>query len=138
MAHVAAAEIVAAARECLGTRFRIQGRTPGLGLDCVGVGLHAAAAIGIKLPDVRDYTLSGDDQPLLDAVLASAGCLPLAPDDSSPGDFLVFMPRPRQRHLAVRTSAGMIHADIRRRAVLEAPLPSDWLLAGVWRLPFSR
>ena len=41
--HSRHAAIVAAVRACVGTRFRAQGRCPGIALDCVGVALVAAA-----------------------------------------------------------------------------------------------
>jgi cell wall-associated NlpC family hydrolase len=45
-------QIVAAARELLGTRFRHQGRRPGRSLDCVGV----ARDVGITLKQIAaDY-----------------------------------------------------------------------------------
>jgi cell wall-associated NlpC family hydrolase len=40
-------DILAAARQCLGTPFRHQGRLPRFGLDCAGVAIHVARQIGV-------------------------------------------------------------------------------------------
>jgi cell wall-associated NlpC family hydrolase len=52
-----AAEIIAAARACLGTPFRHQGRLPGIGLDCAGVALHVAQAVGCGTLDASGLSL---------------------------------------------------------------------------------
>lgn len=54
------AAIIAAARELLGTPFRHQGRLPGKALDCIGVPLTVAWALGIETPDFRAYNRNPD------------------------------------------------------------------------------
>jgi hypothetical protein len=54
-AHPQSQAIVAAVRACIGTRFRSQGRVPGLALDCVGVALVAAQAAGEHINLTGDY-----------------------------------------------------------------------------------
>lgn len=127
--HIA---IVAAARDCVGTRFRAQGRTPGLGLDCVGVALAAAAAVGVRI-DPPVYALGGDHEGDLDALLAAAGCTVVA--IAEPGDLLAVAPSPGRRHLAVVTPAGVVHAHAGLGRVVEGPLDPDWMLIAAWRLP---
>lgn len=48
----ARARLVAAARSCVGTPFLHQGRVRGIGLDCAGLVLYAAADAGLPY---RDY-----------------------------------------------------------------------------------
>ncbi|WP_426165812.1 peptidoglycan endopeptidase [Sandarakinorhabdus sp. DWP1-3-1] len=124
---------MAAARACVGTRFRPQGRTPGLGLDCVGVVLHAARAAGVVPVAVPAYALSGETAGMLVAALADAGCrvVPCA----AAGDILVLAPAARQRHLAIVTPAGAVHAHAGLGRVVEGPIDAGWTLIGVWRLP---
>jgi lipoprotein Spr len=100
--------IVAAARSCIGTRFRAQGRKPGVGLDCVGVALFAAAAAGLG---------------------CTAIVVPL------PGDIMLIAPAPRRLHLAVVTPAGIVHAHAAVGRVVEAPIDIGWSIIGAWRVP---
>ncbi len=127
--------IVAAARACVGTRFRAQGRRPGLGLDCVGVVLVAAAAVGIVPAILPAYRLGGDC-PDVEAILAAHGCEGVA--SALPGDVIVFAPSDRQRHFGVVTPVGHVHAHAGLDRVVEGPVDGDWTIIGRWRLPGAR
>lgn len=133
--HSKSAAIVAAARGCVGTRFRAQGRTVGLGLDCVGVALIAARAAGAAGQAVPAYTLSGDNEHRLDAVLAASGCVALGDELPQPGDLVVVAPAAGRRHLAIVTDAGMVHAHAGLARVVESPADPGWLPVSAWRLP---
>lgn len=128
--------IVAAVRSCVGTRFRAQGRTPGLALDCVGVALVAAAAAGITGVPVRPYALGGDHEADLEGEPARFGCeavvVPLS------GDLVVVAPAAQRRHLAVMTPAGAVHAHAGLGRVVEGPLDPGWAIIGAWRFPGAR
>lgn len=124
--------IVAAVQAAVGTRFRPQGRKVGVGLDCVGVALLAAAAAGRRV-HVGAYALGGDHAAGIGPALIDAGCCPVAP--AAPGDLLLVAPTPRQRHLAVVTPAGVVHAHAGLGRVVEGPLDPDWIVLGAWRLP---
>jgi hypothetical protein len=52
---IKARDIVAAARETLGTPYRLRGRVNGLAIDCAGVPVHVAKKLGIPLEDFVDY-----------------------------------------------------------------------------------
>ena len=130
--HPRAPEIVAAVRACLGTRFRPQGRTPGLALDCIGVALVAASAAHAILPDAAQYTLGGDHEHRLDAALAVYDRV--AADWAMPGDLLVFAPAAGRRHLAIQVAPALIvHAHAGLRRVVEGPIEPAWALVGIWR-----
>lgn len=133
--HSKSAAIVAASRGCVGTRFRAQGRLPGLGLDCVGVALVAAAAAGAVDLTLPAYTLSGDSEDRIETVLRACGCHPLGNKPPQPGDLIVVAPAPGRRHLAVVTDAGMVHAHAGLERVVEAPADPGWLPVSAWRLP---
>ena len=126
-------EIVAAARACLGTRFRPHGRVPGLGLDCVGLVLVAGAVDAGLVPV---YALGGDHHALLDAALHLAGCQRVA--TALPGDVLVLSPAPRLLHLAIVTPAGVVQAHAGLGRVVEGPLDPAWSCLAVWRLAGAR
>lgn len=96
-----AAAIVAAARDCVGTRFRAQGRVPGLGLDCVGV---VAWSAGVSAPSGYDLRGSGAERaeaqlPALKFALAR---------EPQPGDALLIEPGPGLRHLAIVSGDDLI------------------------------
>ena len=130
--HPAHAAIVAAARGCVGTRFRVQGRAAGVGLDCVGVALIAAAAAGCRFTVPR-YVLGGDHEARLDEGLAAQGCRAVA--DPAFGDLLVIAPAPGRRHLGVVTAPGVVHAHAGLGRVVEGPLDDAWQIVGAWRFP---
>ena len=125
-------DVVAAVRACVGTRFRAQGRTPGLALDCVGVVLVAARAAGMGLPAAPAYALGGDHEADIDRVLETCGCTRI--EGAEPGDILVIAPAPRQRHLAVVTPSGVVHAHAGLGRVVEGPIDPNWIVIGAWRL----
>ncbi len=124
--------IVAAVRACVGTRFRPQGRIAGVGLDCIGVALIAAAAA--ECPAMAPaYALGGDHETRLDAAVAALGCA-MVPDPRD-GDLLVLAPGPGRRHLAVVTDRGVVHAHAGVRRVVEGPLDPAWIYIAAWRFP---
>ncbi|TRW14351.1 peptidoglycan endopeptidase [Glacieibacterium frigidum] len=130
--HASALAIVAAARGCVGTRFRPQGRTPGVALDCIGVVLIAARGGGVSFV-VPPYRLGGDGEAALDAGLATQGCVAI--ERAAPGDILVIAPAPGRRHLGVVTERGVVHAHAGLGRVVEGPLDPDWAVVGAWQLP---
>lgn len=133
--HSKSAAIVAAARGCIGTRFRSQGRHSGIALDCVGVALVAARAAGVADLVTPAYTLSGDNEGRIETVLQASGCLPLGSEPPQPGDLIVVAPAPGRRHLAVMTDTGLVHAHAGLDRVVEAPADPGWVPVSAWRLP---
>lgn len=132
--HPDALAIDGAARGCVGTRFRPQGRTPGIALDCIGVVLIAARGGGISFA-VPSYRLGGDGEAALDAGLSAQGCVAVAV--AAAGDILVIAPAPGRRHLGVVTNRGVVHAHAGLGRVVEGPLDPDWTIVAAWRLPAS-
>jgi lipoprotein Spr len=127
---------VAAARAGVGTRFRPQGRVAGLGLDCIGVALLAAAGAGVSVGRVPAYALSGDHAALLAGTLALLGCRRVR--RPRPGDLIEYALAPAHRHLAVISETGIIHAHAGLGRVVEGPAPADWPIAACWALPGVR
>ena len=103
-------EAVAAARQCLGTPFRHQGRVPGAGLDCLGLILHVGAAVGCPLAAPRAYAHDPAHYNLL-AGAESNACLARVMDLSAlqAGDILLIQIGAHVRHMAVYTGDTMIH-----------------------------
>jgi hypothetical protein len=130
--HPRSDEIVAAARRCVGTRTRPQGRRPGLALDCVGVALAAAEGVGVRTIFTADYALGADNGARLERELEAAGCRRVP--EGVQGDLAQLRVRGTD-HLAVLTKKGAVHAHFGVGRVVEAPLPRDWTIAACWRLP---
>lgn len=127
---------IAAARAGLGTRFRVQGRLIGVGLDCVGVALLAAAGAGVPLGSVPPYALGGDHADLLGATLRALGLRQVR--RPRPADLLEFALAQGHRHLALLTDRGIIHAHAGLGQVVEGPVPEDWSVVACWALPGIR
>ena len=127
---------IAAARAGLGTRFRPQGRSIGIGLDCIGVALLAAAGAGAALGPVPAYALGGDHDDMLADTLRALGLRRVR--RAKPADLAEYALAPGHRHLAVITATGIIHAHAGLGRVVEAPAPANWPVAAYWALPGIR
>jgi cell wall-associated NlpC family hydrolase len=128
---------VAAARAAIDTRFRPQGRMPGLGLDCIGVALLAIGGAGLPLPPLPAYVLGGDHG---DLVVATCRLIGLRRrrrglQRARPGDLIIFQLGIGNRHVGVLSNAGIIHAHAGLRRVVEGPLPPEWPVVAVMALP---
>lgn len=128
----ASARAVAAARGAVGVRFRVQGRDPAFGLDCVGVAALAARAAGFAGDIPSGYALRGGDAARVERAFAAAGLV--RSDTPEAGDLALFVTGPGQVHLAVLTGDGLIHADAMLRRVVERPGPAPWPMLGCWRV----
>jgi len=127
---------LAAVRAAIGTPFRPQGRVAGLGLDCVGVVLLALAGAGVPLPATPAYALGGEHAALVDATCQTIGLRPRRGLRwAKPGDLILFQLGSGNRHMAVLSDGGIIHAHAGLRRVVEGPLPPDWPVVAVLALP---
>lgn len=117
------------ARKHLGTPFRHQGRLPGVGLDCVGLLVMVARALGLEHVDRRAYTMRPDGHTLLETLRANPCLLELeSPAHAIEGDVLVFeFAGPKwPQHAAIRTDIGMIHTYQRIGKVAEHGYDAEW------------
>ena len=128
---------ILAARFCVGSLFRHQGRIPGKkageGLDCVGLVLYVGRQIGCVLEDRMTYgPVPGRGQ--LESAARAAGLLPVAEGAEKPGDIILIRPRRFVQHAAILTDRGMVHADARRGVVVEQGIIPDQI-ASIYRFP---
>jgi lipoprotein Spr len=114
------------ARSAIGARFRLHGRDPATGLDCVGLAGFAFAA---EVP--RDYTLRNGDVARVRAFVAGIGLIEA--EGVAAGDLLLLRAGPGQVHLAIDSGGGIIHADAMLRRVVERP-GTNWPVIGRWRV----
>lgn len=127
--------LATAATSLVGCRFRLHGRDPATGLDCIGVLAAALTAIGHEARFPTGYHLRTDRFEQLPNLAAVHGFDP-AGGALLPGDILFTRPGPGQLHLliaAARADACIeAHAGL-GRVVLSAGLPADPVLYH-WRL----
>jgi cell wall-associated NlpC family hydrolase len=128
------AAVAAAAERLVGTPFRLHGRDPACGLDCVGLVAAALAAIGRPAFAPVGYRLRqcGIDR-FLDAAARSG--LIAASGPIEPGDVLSVRPGPAQHHLVIAaTAGGFVHAHAGLGRVVLTPAPLSWPVGHHWRL----
>lgn len=124
-----------AAMSLVGVRFRLHGRDPATGLDCVGVVAEAMRRAGIEPVVPAGYRLRST---------SVIGLLPFAkanhfePVALADADVALAMVNPVQPHLAVSAADGFVHAHagIGRVTFLPGALP--WPVAGSWRVPIPK
>ena len=126
------ARIVAAARSAVGARFRVHGREPATGLDCVGLAAWALEAGGFSGVVPSGYRLRGGNAGRVAAVVEAGGLVRVA--DALPGDLVLAASGAGQLHLAIATEGGFVHADAGLRRVVERPGAVPWPVVGRWRM----
>jgi cell wall-associated NlpC family hydrolase len=128
------AALAAAAAALAGTRFRLHGRDPATGLDCVGLLAAALAAIGRPAPLPSGYRLRMRAVPRLAAIAAGCG-LAEAAGPAAPGDILLVRPAPCQLHLVIALGGHrFVHAHAGLGRVVLSGRPLAWPIVGHWRL----
>lgn len=117
-------EILAAARSCLETPFRHQGRIPGRSLDCAGLAVVALQSVGIPVDDVRGYSRlphKGRLQAALDAQPALERVT-----DIQAGDILLMKFGSEPQHLAICAGETIIHAYEQAGKTCEHGFTDEW------------
>lgn len=127
------AELAHAAEALAGIPFRLHGRDPARGLDCVGLLAAALSACGRSVPLPNHYALR------------NLGEGPLPPDPGAlgftsvsgaiaPGDVLLLRAGPAQLHLVIAaTGRRFVHAHAGLGAVVIQPGPPPGEVLRHWR-----
>ncbi len=131
---MSAPELAHAAEALLGTRYRLHGRDPATGLDCVGLLAAALTAIGRPAPLPTGYALRSRALPHLERTVSACGFAGVS-GPCEPGDVLMTRPAPCQFHLLIAGTSGcLIHAHAGLRRVVAVPFPCPWPILHHWRL----
>ncbi|MDE1916930.1 MAG: C40 family peptidase [Sphingomonadales bacterium] len=126
-------DLARAAQGFLGARFRLHGRDPDLGLDCMGLVEVALARAGHRVRLPCDYTLKMRSIDRFAGVAQSAG-LVRAQGEVAVGDILLIHVGPCQYHLGIIGMDGaLVHAHAGLRRVVTTPAPHGEIMA-CWRL----
>lgn len=129
-------DVVAAARELVGTPYHHQGRKPGVGLDCIGVPIEVARKVGIAVHDFKGYGAIPQPEVLLQKI--AENCTEITLEQAQPGNLLCFksgMTHPS--HFGILLDDGaFVHAYERMGRVVREPLDARWLrlLHSVWHI----
>lgn len=114
------------AQQLIGVPFRLHGRDPATGLDCIG--LVACAVGGAVVP--TGYRLR---QGAPDVIIEGLNAALVRVAAARVGDVLLLQGGVAQFHLAVMTTQGFVHACALLRRVLETPGLPTWPVIGAWR-----
>ena len=135
---ITADRLARAAAALIGTPFRLHGRDPATGLDCIGLLAAAMACAGRPIALPTGYPLRLRDlaqwlpQPATLGFAEARGAL-------RAGDVVMLQPGTAQFHLAIADrTLGWVHAHAGlRRVVRDAALPAG-TIAIHWRLRRNR
>jgi len=123
-----------AAEQLINTPFRLHGRDPATGIDCVGLLVLALAAIGRTVPAPSGYGIRNSE---LGTALAFAPGMGLAETDDAvgTGDVILVEAGPLQHHLLIAAeNSRFIHAHAGLGRVATTPGPLAWPILRHWRL----
>lgn len=130
-------DLAAAAATLIGTPFRLHGRDPETGVDCIGLFVAAMARCGRAAALPTGYPLRLRS---LNGWLPDPGGVGFAVADLpfEPGDVVMIEPGPAQFHLAIAApDQGWVHAHaglrrvVHTRALPAGPVLNHWRLAPV-------
>lgn len=134
MAKADAEAFASAAEALIGTPFRLHGRNPASGLDCIGLVYASLVAAGAKPLAPRGYQLRNTSiaQWLNHAELSGFA---KAGGPITRGDVILIQPSPFQHHLLIAANDSCaVHAHAGLRKVALEPLPDDMVICAHWRL----
>lgn len=120
------ADIIAAARECLGTPWHHQGRAVGIGIDCIGTIVHPARRLGIAHTDCTNYRRRPDGVTLVEHL--EKNLVRIDPAAAGPGDVLCmwWARADLPYHVGIVTPVGILHSYALAKKVLEHEMTESW------------
>ncbi len=126
--------VAQAALELVGCPFRLHGRDPASGIDCVGLIAAALTAIGVRPVAPGGYALRnlGIDHWLPFA--AQSGLIPVT-GETKAGDILLIALGFAQHHLVIAADTRtVVHAHAGLRRVVHQPRDPAWRVTAHWRI----
>ncbi|MDA7787695.1 C40 family peptidase [Sphingomonadaceae bacterium] len=129
--------IARSARSFIGVPFRLHGRDPRYGLDCVGLVSATLAKAGFPATAPTGYALRNCDISAALSFAAGAGLQETKPAERA-GDIALTCPGPGQFHLIIHDREGAYihaHAGLRKVVLMPGPVRDPVLLR--WRFDRS-
>ncbi|MDR7102803.1 NlpC/P60 family protein [Croceicoccus sp. BE223] len=128
-----AAPIAEAARRLVGVPFRLHGRDPQTGVDCVGLVLAALDSIGAVTVSPKNYALRQTSIAHLLPLATENGFEP-ASGAPQPGDLILFALPAAQHHVAIcLCGERIVHAHAGLKRVVEGMPGNGWRIEQIWR-----
>lgn len=124
------ANLAEAALGLVGVRFRLHGRQPETGLDCVGLVAAAMSKAGYAPKPPEGYSLRSVSVAGLLRKAGESGLRPAGPC----GDIVLCMVNPVQPHLLIAVPGGFVHAHATLGRVTFMPSPLPWPIVQQWHL----
>jgi cell wall-associated NlpC family hydrolase len=111
--------IVSAARECVGTPFRHQGRINGVALDCAGVLVHVFERLTLPYDDEKGYPRRPYNGQLEAGLLRQPHLIEINKGEIVSGDVVLFRIKKEPQHIGIFTGETLIHAYYSTGRVVE-------------------
>jgi NlpC/P60 family putative phage cell wall peptidase len=126
-------QILTEARSWVGTPWHHQGRLKHVGVDCVGLIVGVASALGLRFEDATDYQRFPDGVTLAKELARQL----ISVTEPLPGDVMLFRVSRLPQHVAFCSPLGVIHAHQGAKTVVETALSQAWRsrLIGVYSFP---
>lgn len=129
----AADPLATAALDLVGCPFRLHGRDPATGLDCIGVVVAALAAIGGTPTAPTGYSLRNLGIAQWLPCVAQSG-LVASPGGVAAGDVMLIGLSSCQHHLVIAVGEdSVVHAHAGLRRVVHQPVDPAWRIQARWR-----
>jgi hypothetical protein len=125
-----------AALSLVGSPFRLHGRDPQTGIDCVGLVAAAIDRTGGEVSAPRGYSMRATDIGQFLGCAAASGLVPAAA--AADGEVVLVAVHSLQPHLLVRVPSGHVHAHAALGRVTVLPDPLPWPVIRQWRLATSK
>lgn len=127
--------ILAVAKSLLGSRFRLHGRDPATGLDCVGLVANALQTGENDAVFPCGYTLRQKNWRSMLSLAAPLGLRLCYGEHAKAGDLLLFSVGPAAVHLGISDGRGaIVHAHAGLRKVVHGKPDPEWRLLKHWRM----
>lgn len=115
-------DVVTEARTWLKTPFMHQGRVKGRAVDCAGLVVGVAQALGLPVLDMYGYSRTPHGDTLRQQLEAQTVKVPSA----HPGDIYLMRFEREPQHLGIASDIGLIHAFSSVGMVVEHALDAKW------------
>ena len=119
-------DIIQAARDLIGTPFVHQGRIPHVALDCAGLVVAVAQAVGAEYIDQTGYSRSPSGGLLEAALEDQPGITRVPPTERAPGDVLLMRFAGDPQHLAILAGETLVHSWEAPGIVCEHDMTETW------------
>lgn len=126
--------LATAALDLIGCPFRLHGRDPATGLDCIGLACAALALTGRHPIAPGGYALRNLEIGRWLPLAEQSGLMP-ASGAVQAGDVLLIALGFAQHHLVIAVdAASVVHAHAGLRRVVRQPRDPAWQVSAMWRL----